>query len=666
MFADRESIMSYQLIYDGIQESILVVDQDGLVRYGNHAASLLLDVTQKRLASGRPLDSIVELNPNPLIFDTGLTAVKEETKISEVLFKLSSGQSGWVQLAMQPQPDFLTREVGVGDRWIVSMRDVTLERTLHTKYRGELDQKESVISDLREARTKLEEYSHGLETKVQERTAELSELNRLFKTILDSLGQGILVFDVNGICLQVFSKACETLFKVKPSRLPIEEVLGLKDKEKNNFSTWRASVFEDRIDFEDMIPLALKTIDTATDLTLSLDYAAMRDENNVLKGVVVAATDRTRERQALRRVEEERLFVEKILRLAKNRNAFRMFIREARMRFRGFSTSSDKSLDEILREIHTIKGGAASFSLQTLVTACHDLEDVVASTSEIHRQNLNQTLLERGPILLRILDDEVTRLSQVFGPIDDTGSDRTIEVSLATMLGWSLDLLSARDLSEAHAIGDVIRRVALEKPVAPAFEHFSISLKDLAKRQGKEIESFVIEGGNLRAPLEHFQSLFSSLVHALRNAVYHGIESPDERKRLKKHEGGTIVIRFSRYEGLNEDNRSWLRIDLSDDGRGIDPDVIRKKLKQMGRAEYQSLSDSELIQAVFIDQFSTNDTIDTIAGRGVGLSAIEVEAHRLGGQASIKSTKGQGTTLTVRVPFPSAWSEYERKILGAA
>ncbi len=658
--------MSYQLIYDCVQEPIVVVDQDGLVRYGNHAASLLLDVTQKRLASGRPLDSIVDLNPNPLSFGSGLSAVKEETKITEVLFKLPNGQSGWVQVALQPQPEFLTREVGFGDRWIISMRDVTLERTLHSKYRGELDQKESVISDLREARTKLEEYSHGLEAKVQERTSELSELNRLFKTILDSLGQGILVFDVNGKCLKVYSKACESLFNVKPAELMIEEVLALKDKEKNNFANWRAAVFEDRLDFEDMVPLGLKSLDTAADLTLSLDYAAMRDENGVLRGVVVAATDRTRERQALKRVEEERLFVEKILRLAKNRNAFRMFLREARTRFRGLSSPAGKALDEILREIHTIKGGAASFSLKTLATACHDLEDLVAATKETHRDALNKALTERGPTLLKILDEEVHRLSQVFGTIDDDSVDRTIEVSLATILGWSLDLLSVRDLSDAHAIGEVIRRVAMEKPIAPTFEHFAVSLKDLAKREGKVVENFLIEGGNLRAPIEHFHSLFSSLVHALRNSVYHGIESPEERKRLKKHEGGTIILRFSRYEGIEDDNRPWLRIDISDDGRGIDPEMIRKKLKQMGRGEFQSVSESELIQAVFIDQFSTNDKVDTIAGRGVGLSAIEIEANLLGGEASIKSTKGQGTVLTVRVPFPTAWSEYERKILGAA
>jgi len=658
--------MSYQLIYDCVQEPIVVVDQEGLVRYGNHAASLLLDVTQKRLASGRPLDTIVDLNPNPLSFGSGLTAVKEETKISEVLFKLPNGQGGWVQMAMQPQPEFLTREVGFGDRWILSMRDVTLERTLHAKYRGELDQKETVISDLREARTKLEEYSQGLETKVQERTSELSELNRLFKTILDSLGQGLLVFDVNGTCLQVYSKACESLFKTKPAGLPIDEVLCLKDKDKNNFANWRTAVFEDRLDFEDMIPLGLKSIETAADITLSLDYSAMRDENQVLRGIVVAATDRTRERQALKRVEEERLFVEKILRLAKNRNAFRMFLREARTRFRGLTNPANRALDEILREVHTIKGGAASFSLQTLATACHDLEEVVASTNEIQRESLNQTLVERGPGLLKILEEEVARLSQVFGAIDEDVADRTIELSLATILGWSLDLLSARDLTDSHAIGEVIRRVALERPVAPFFEHFSISLRDLAKRQGKVIETFRIEGGSLRAPLEHFQSLFSSLVHALRNSVYHGIESPMERKQLKKNEGGTIVIRFSRYEGLDEDNRPWLRIDISDDGSGIDPALIRKKLQQLGRTEYQSASDTELIQAVFIDQFSTNDNVDTVAGRGVGLSAVQAEASRLGGHVSIKSTKGQDTVLTVRVPFPSAWSEYERKILGAA
>lgn len=664
--ADRKSLMSYQLIYDSVQQPIIVIDHEGLVRYGNHAASLLLDVTQKRLASGRSLDSIVDLSPNPISVGAGLTSVTEDTKITEVVFKLPSGQNGWVQMAMQPQPDFLTREVGTGDRWIVSMRDVTLERTLHAKYRAELDQKENVIADLREARTKLEDYSHRLAEKVEERTAELSSLNRLFKTILDSLGQGILVFGKDGNCLEVYSKACETLFGLKPAGKSIENVLDLKDKARNNFSNWRLAVFEDRLDFEDMVPLGLRSIDTSHDLTLSLDYAQMRDENGALRGVVVAATDRTRERQALKRVEEERLFVEKILRLAKNRNAFRMFLRDARSRFRALGKGDNKALDEILRELHTIKGGAASFSLKTLATACHDLEDLVASTDDTNRQSLYQTLAIRSIDLLKILDEEVTRLAQVFGSIDDEGSDRVIEIALSTILGWSLELLSVRDLTEAHALGEVIRRIALEKPVAPTFEHFEVSLKDLAKRQGKVLEKFKIEGGNLRAPLEHFHSLFASLVHALRNSVYHGIETTEERAKLKKPAGGTISLRFSRHEGLENDNRTWLRIDITDDGRGIDPDLVRKKLHALGRNEFDKASDAEVIQAVFIDQFSTNESVDTVAGRGVGLSAIEAEANRLGGRASIRSCKGEGTTLTVRVPFPSAWSDTERKILGAA
>jgi len=658
--------MSYSSIFDSIQQPILVVDREGLVRYGNGAASLLLDITQKRMSLGKPLLNFVQFSPNPLEEGKGLSAIDEETRISEVSFTLANGQTGWVQISLQPQPEFLTGAVGAGDRWIMSMRDVTLERTLHAKYRGELDQKEAVIKDLEVARQKLEEYSQGLEAKVRERTAELSELNRLFKTILDSLGQGILVFDVHGLCMPVYSKACEKLFGTRPDGKRIEETFGLNTKQSFDFMNWRIAVFEDRLDFEDMLPLATTNLEMQSGLTLSLDYAPMRDENGTLEGIVVAATDRTRAKAALKKVEEERQFVEKILRLAKNRTAFRMFLRDARERFRSLGDPEGKSYDEILREVHTIKGGAASFSLQSLATACHDLETQISSTGERNRTILNTLLKQRSSELLAVLEDEIARLAQIFGRIDDEGNDRLVELSLSTLLGWSLQLLALQELKEAHGLGETIRRAALEKPIGPAFDHYSSSLKDLAKRQGKVLDDFRIEGGFTRVPLEPLQPLLTSLVHALRNCVYHGLESPDERKIRNKPEGGTIILRFTRFEGTETSNRPWLKIEVTDDGRGINPEMIRKKLVASGRKELAALSDQEVIQAVFMDNFSTAGQVDQVAGRGVGLSAVSGEAKQLGGHCAIRSVYGEGTIITIDVPYPTAWSDQERKILGAA
>lgn len=658
--------MSYASVFESIQQPIIVVDREGLVRYGNGAASLLLDVTQKRMTLGKPLSGFVELDPNPITSSESLTAISEETRISEVAFTLANGQTGWVQVSIQPQPDFLSAAVGAGDRWIVSLRDVTLERTLHAKYRGELDQKEAVIKDLEEARAKLEEYSQGLETKVRERTAELSELNRLFKTILDSLGQGILVFDVHGLCMTAYSKACEKLFGTKPDGKRIEEIFGLNDKQSFDFMNWRIAVFEDRLDFEDMLPLAITNLEMPSGLTLSIDYAPMRDENGVLEGVVVAATDRTREKAALKKVEEERQFVEKILRLAKNRTAFRMFLRDARERFRSLAAPETKSLEEIQREVHTVKGGAASFSLLALAQGCHQLEDRISSTGEKNRSVLNALLIQKSAELLGTLDEEIARLTEIFGKIDDEGTDRLIELPLSTLLGWSLELMSLRELREAHALGEIIRRASVEKPIGPAFEHYANSLKDLAKRQGKVLDDFRIDGGFTRAPLEPLQPLLTSLVHAFRNSVCHGLETPEERRKKNKPEGGTIMVRFFRSEGTEVSNHPWLKIEITDDGRGIDPQVIRTKLVASGHKDVESLSDHQVIQAVFLDNFSTAKTVDQVAGRGVGLSAVAIEAERMGGTCEIRSAVGKGTIITIDVPYPMAWSDTERKILGAA
>ena len=188
--------------------------------------------------------------------NTGISAIRDQAPAREVSFSLpASGKTGWVQTIIQPVPPHLMEPDEAGSRWIISMRDTTLERTLNQKYRGELDQKESVIRDLIEARKSLEDYSLRLEKRVEERTSELSNANRLQKTILDSLGQGILVFDKDGVCLPIFSKVVVKMLG-EPTGRRVEELLGYSGTTAEGFNQWREAVFDQLLDFEDMVPLA--------------------------------------------------------------------------------------------------------------------------------------------------------------------------------------------------------------------------------------------------------------------------------------------------------------------------------------------------------------------------------------------------------------------------
>ena len=656
--------MNHYLVFEAFQDTIFVIDEAGRLIYGNGAAAILLEVSPRRLTSEKPIGQFINFSPDPLLVESkGIANVIETTQTVEVSFNLPSGKSGWVQIVIQPEPEFLTKsrttesETEAGKRWIVSMRDVTLEKNLHIKYRKELDNKEVVIRDLQEARAALEEYSHGLESKVQERTTELQAMNGLMKAILDSLGQGILVFDQSGKCLPVFSQVCRKLLRGEPPGRVIEDVLGLGPKLGADFQAWRNVVFDGALDFEDLAPLAPTGFKNTAGLDISLDYNAMMDANHQLVGIVVAVTDKTLEMAALKKAEDERLLVSKVTQVARNRTAFQLFVSDARRRLALLISAGSLGLDEIARELHTIKGGASSFALQDLTSACHELE------SELHGVNaeresriiFDQTLVRRVPELLSHLETELSALTEILGPIGTTAENSTIDLPIERVLKWGQEILQASDIKVAQEVGRAILSECKEKPLGTSLGHLEPSLKDLASSYGKQLQAFVVRGGEARVDTELFEPLISSLIHSFRNSVYHGLETMEERRSVGKPEGGCITVHFekeTRAAPSGSRAAEWLKIEIQDDGRGVDPARIRKKLVSLGRNDIATAPDSEVIQAILLDDFSTAEQVDMVAGRGVGMSAIGGEAKRLGGSVVVHSILGQGMKLVITVPIP--------------
>ncbi|RYZ69271.1 MAG: hypothetical protein EOP05_15095, partial [Proteobacteria bacterium] len=375
-------MIDYKL-FDTFQDAVLVLDQDGKVVYGNVAATFLLEVSAKRLGSGKPLSNYVEFNPPPY---ESLTTVTESTQLREVAFTASSGKAGWIQVVVHPQPEFYSaasEDESEKMRWIVALRDVSLEKTLHDKYKAELDKKEVVINDLKQARSKLEDYSKNLEAMVALRTAELTKTNALLRTILDSLGQGILVFGTDGLTLPVYSQVCEKLFGNSIAGRPIEEVLALDPKEAGVFASWREAVFAEMLDFSDLTPLAPNRLPLDPPTEIALSYNRMVSEQGATSGVVVVTTDRTAEVQALQLAARERALVRKVVQVARHKEAFRLFVQDASDLLSQLKTGTFATREELERRLHTLKGGAATFALEPLAQTCHELEDSLKDYSDL-------------------------------------------------------------------------------------------------------------------------------------------------------------------------------------------------------------------------------------------------------------------------------------------
>jgi len=171
-------------------------------------------------------------------------------------------------------------------------------------------------------------------------------------------------------------------------------------------------------------------------------------------------------------------------------------------------------------------------------------------------------------------------------------------------------------------------------------------VRDIARQLGKKVQLEIL-GKNTPIDREILDKLESPMNHLIRNSLDHGIEPPDVREALGKPPTGTIRIEASHRGGL-------FVLAISDDGRGVDLDRLRRKVVERGLATdamVADFSDAELIEFLFLPGFSTAEKVTEISGRGVGLDTVQDMAKSVGGHARLTSRLGSGSTLSLELPL---------------
>jgi two-component system, chemotaxis family, sensor kinase CheA len=211
-------------------------------------------------------------------------------------------------------------------------------------------------------------------------------------------------------------------------------------------------------------------------------------------------------------------------------------------------------------------------------------------------------------------------------------------------------------LSEAiHSLGrvsDGLQKGVLDTrmvPIGPLFERFRRVIRDLSHSSGKEVV-LQIDGEKTELDKRMIDELSDPLIHMVRNSVDHGLETPEDREAAGKPRPGTVSL-------LASHRGNSVVITVSDDGRGIDCERIRKKIVAKGlvsTAEARDLPDRDLIAYIWHPGLSTAETITEISGRGVGMDIVKSRIENLSGTVDVRSALGQGTTFTIRLPLTLA------------
>jgi two-component system, chemotaxis family, sensor kinase CheA len=204
---------------------------------------------------------------------------------------------------------------------------------------------------------------------------------------------------------------------------------------------------------------------------------------------------------------------------------------------------------------------------------------------------------------------------------------------------------------QARVLNDLQRSVMKIRmvPVDQLFRRFPRMVRDVARACNREVD-LIVSGQDTDLDKGILDAIAEPLTHMVRNAISHGIESPEERKKTGKPAQGTV--RLNAYHQGNQ-----VVVEVSDDGRGLDAPKIRTKAIELGLTtpeEAAKLTEAETLNFIFRPGFSTAEQVTEVSGRGVGMDVVQSVLHRLKASVSLETKAGQGTTFRLKLPLTLA------------
>ncbi len=516
-----------------------------------------------------------------------------------------------------------------------------------------LESKEVIIEELRVAQAKLEDYSKNLEKMVEQRTIELKRANDFMAAMVDSLDQGLMVFDKNNMCNERYTKACEDIFGIIPAGKSVTSVLGIdQEKDISAFNSWSSILFSEKIPFNSSVQLGPQNkvfgenVDDEGFKFIELEYFPMRNDDGAIGNIVAVATDKTEEVKAREQFKEKEAYVSMILKMINNKRQFFSFLEEV--------DSSIKLLEKVIKDdgefeisqaliyFHSLNGGFGLYSVFNLQQLARTYEQELVELKESGRD-----ISSYGPQLRSNIDHFkneyslfLNECSRIFGD-NYQESKNSIEIPKSTIE----DLYQRAIFANDKEMVEFCYENFVKEPVLSQFKGYAELIQNLATTLNKNIKPVDFKNSELRVDVAKNKELFSVMVHLFRNCVDHGIEHQSERVDLGKDPAGLISVAF-------QENDNMLEIIVQDDGGGIDPQKIRDKLYSLNPdGSYDDIPDEKIIYHIFDPMFSTAEEVTSVSGRGVGMSAIKDVIDKRGGKIYMKSIVNRGTTFRFSVPL---------------
>jgi len=513
------------------------------------------------------------------------------------------------------------------------------------------------------------------ETEIIASNENLQDERDKISSLLDNMQQAVFVMDEEGTVIPPVSLYCETIFNRSIENENVYQIVyGDIDPKSQDYSLLRTTlsiVFDaDQLQWdlmEEHLPRQV-TFENGSKI-LRLSYAPIWNKTGLMEKLMLIAEDVTEITRLQEKVTEERNFQKRqfqivtelmkqqdsdevrstLIDILSSVNKFQIQMREL--------SSSPELRGELLRGLHTLKGNARLLGFRLIAEVTHVVETIIieicvrVSRAQIGIQ-VKPDDLDRAALELKRIEDQVQEYYAMGDRVFRWDGKQEIEtyameiplVGLKRLEAGILELEHGRTEKNVALIKQSVNRLK-EVPVKPALLLYQRMIQEVSVRLGKEIE-YEVKADGVTLPKHVLSTLREAFTHLLRNAIDHGIESPQDREKVGKPRCGLILVESDEVPGL-------VRFTIQDDGKGIDAKMISELSVKKGlktSEQVVSMSEEDKLALIFLPQFSTREEVSEISGRGIGADVAKTNVEKLGGKIHISTQLGRGTIFLIEIP----------------
>ncbi|MFT3696754.1 MAG: HAMP domain-containing protein [Kofleriaceae bacterium] len=489
-----------------------------------------------------------------------------------------------------------------------------------------------MVSQLKELISRAAKQAHEEQARlgklVAERTAALDTRNAQMRLVFDNIDSGLFIVDFKGTIAPEHSAAVERwLGPIPASHQIVDYVRSFAPTNADWFAIMWDAVVDQFLPFE--VTLAQLPSRFVVDGRV-LDWSFKLFDGEGEPRLLVVIQDATKRLEAERSERDERENTSMISHLVKDRVGFDVNYREM-TRLVNEVSSVDAYSRELGHSVHTLKGISATVGLGSLSEICQKLESDIANGDEAS-----------ALACARATGRQWHALEARLRPI--------LEIALSRLDVSERDVTELEAAARAHApypeLVQLVRDWRNER-VAKTFERLAEQTQSVAHRLGKPMQIATDVDSTLRLPVT-CAPIWTAMVHAIRNAVDHGIEDRETRIAAGKPASGLLRFRAAL-------DATSVVVEITDDGGGIDWTKIAAAAAARG---IPATTPQQLSDALFTDGVTTLDKATEISGRGIGMAALREACERRGGTVQVESERGRGTTVRCRWPYRSISSAY--------